>query len=192
MTAFSESYRRAVRFDLDVGRIEVGDKRPHVLVPVEALASLVSGAVEIRAFAHGLGAAAAVRAAGKLDPSRSMPPREALRAADPQLLVDRLGGEFALFGFGNLRTERWGQALLFVFDPCIFDERGDELLLGLIEGAVSMATDAPVQALIVDRSPDVARILVGNEHAIEAVRPLAESGEIFTEVIRALHGERLV
>ena len=192
MTASSESYSRAVRFDLDQGRIDVGDRRPHVLVPIEALASLASGAVDIRAFAHGLGAAAAVRAAGKLDPSHGKSPREALRAADPQALVDRLGGEFALFGFGNLRTERWGQALLFVFDPCLFDERGDELLLGLIEGAVSMATDAQVQALVVDRSPEVARILVGNQHAIETVRPLAESGEIFTEVIRALHGERPV
>ncbi len=192
MTASSESFSRAVRFDLDEGRIEVGDSRPHVLVPVEALASLASGAVDIRGFAHGLGAAAAVRAASKLDPSRSKPPRDALRAADPQSLIDKLGGEFALFGFGNLRTERWGSALLFVFDRCLFDERGDELLLGLIEGAVSMATERPVGALIVDRSPEVARILVGNEHAIATVRPLAESGEIFTEVIRALHGERLV
>lgn len=192
MTASSESFSRAVRFDLDEGRIEIGDRRPHVLVPIEALASLASGAVDMRGFGHGLGAAAAVRAASRLDPSRSMPPRDALRAADPQQVLDRLGGELALFGFGNLRTERWGSALLFVFDPCLFDERGDELLLGLVEGAISMATEAPVHALVVDRSPEVARILVGNEHAIEKVRPLAESGEIFTEVIRALHGERVV
>lgn len=190
MTAPSESFSRAVRFDLDAGRIEVGDRRPHVLLPVEDLAGLASGALAPRSFAHALGAAAALRVAGRLDPTRTRTPREALRAADPQALVDRLGGEFALLGFGNLRTERWGNALLFVFDPCTFDERGDELLLGLVEGAVSMATDETVRALVVDRAPDVARIVVGNEDAIEEVRALASSGEIFTEVVRVLHGER--
>ncbi len=131
------------------------------------------------------------RAAHRLTPSGgSRSARDIVRASDLTSLVDQLGGELAVLGLGNLRAECWGDVLLFVFDPCSLPQRGDELLVGVVEGAMSLATDERLKALVVDRSAELARIAVGNFSAISAVESLAKSGELFTEVVRALHGER--
>jgi hypothetical protein len=182
---------RAVRFDLRQGTIEFSDRRPHLLVPADDLVALATGGLSARALGQRLGASAMTRAAHRLNPSAGgRSARDIVRASELSSLVDQLGGELALLGLGNLRAECWGDVLLFVFDPCSLPQRGDELLVGAVEGAMSLATDERLKALVVDRSAELARIAVGSFAAISAVETLAKSGELFTEVVRALHGER--
>jgi len=190
----------SVAFDVGTGRIALSDGDPYVIVPAAALAALAAGQTDARGLGRAIGVKAAARVgrrlggeagSGRLDRSGTMPPAGAigdrLRQASAEALVELLGGEIALLGLGNLRLERWGGAMVFVLDPCAMDARADDLVLGVIEGALSIATDREVSAAVVDRSPRAARILVGNPRAIAFAVERAQSGVFFTDIIRDLH-----
>jgi hypothetical protein len=183
---------RAVRFDLHEGKIALADRAPQVLLPVEELLALAAGERTLRSLARAVGLAAAARAATRLAQPDAPPssPKDLLRAASLSDVVAELGAELALLGFGNLRAETWGSALLVVLDPCSLDARGNELVEGVIEGALGLATDRELGALVAERRAGVVRLIVGEVDAIARVRPLTAAGGLFTEVIRALHGER--
>lgn len=186
---------RAVAFDLGVGRIGMSDGDPYVMVPASALAALAAGQTDARGLGRAMGVKAAGRVAKRLarpaGQSGTMPPSapvgEALRQAPVETLVEMLGGEIALLGLGNLRAERWGKALLFVLDPCGVDARADDLVLGLIEGALSTASERELGAAVVDRSGRSARILVGNPRAIAFALERSHQGVFFTDILRSLH-----
>jgi hypothetical protein len=186
---------RAVRFDLREGKVALADREPQVLLPLEELLAFAAGERTIRTLARGLGRGAMLRAAARLadpevPPSSSEGPSETLRAASLPTVVEQLGGEVALLGLGSLRAETWGEALVIVLDPCSLDARGDELVEGMIEGALALATAQEVHALVVDRRPGAVRVVVAHGEAIGRLRPLVLAGEPFAEVLRALHGER--
>jgi hypothetical protein len=130
---------------------------------------------------------ATARAGGGAETAQ--PPMDLLRSASLPDVVEQLGGELALLGLGNLRAEIWGAALVIVLDPCSLDGRGDELVEGVVEGALGVATDREVSALVVERQAGVVRVVVGHGGTIAQVRPLVASGAVFTDVVRALHGE---
>lgn len=186
---------RAVAFDLGAGRIGMSDGDPYVMVPAAALAALAAGQTDARGLGRAMGIKAAGRVAKRLakpsGQSGTMPPTapvgEALRQTSLETLVEMLGGEVALLGLGNLRVERWGKALVFVLDPCGVDARADDLVLGLIEGALSTASERELGAAIVDRSGRSARILVGNPRAIAFALERSQQGVFFTDILRSLH-----
>lgn len=189
---------RAVRFDLREGTIFLADQEPQLLLPLEEVLALAAGARSLRALARGVGRRAMLRTAARLadldatargGAETAQPPMDLLRSASLPDVVEQLGGELALLGLGSLRAETWGAALIIVLDPCSLDGRGDELVEGIVEGALGVATDQEVSALVVDRQAGVVRVVVGHGGTIAQVRPLVASGAVFTDVIRALHGE---
>jgi hypothetical protein len=191
---------RAVRFDLREGTIFLADHEPQLLLPLEEVLALAAGARSLRALARGVGRRAMLRTAARLAgldatargggaETAQPPPMDLLRSASLPDVVEQLGGELALLGLGNLRAETWGAALIIVLDPCSLDGRGDELVEGIVEGALGVATDQELSALVVDRQAGVVRVVVGQGGTIAQVRPLVASGAVFTDVVRALHGE---
>jgi hypothetical protein len=187
---------RGVVFDLAEGRIELSDGDPYLMVPVAALSALAAGQTDARGLGRAIGGKVALRVAKRLampiGRSGTMPPSAtlgaALRQASIETLVELLGGELAILGLGSLRIERWGKAMIFVLDPCGVDARADELVLGVIEGMLSSATEREVSAAVVDRSGKTARVLVGNPRAIAFAMERTRDGTFFTDIVRALHG----
>lgn len=201
---------RCVTFDLARGHVELSDGEPHVLVPVDALIALLRGKSDARALGRAIGTSAIVRAGMQLGRGDGRPLRDRLRDESLETIVELLGGELAVVGLGSLRIERWGAALLFVFDPCSlqaaegkepYDLRAaggeagwgrtgvapeEGLLCGVVEGALGGLTDRTVHAVVVDRS-DALRVLVVNANAAARAESLLKTGVFFTDIVSMLH-----
>lgn len=188
---------RSVSFDLARGQVELRDGDPQLLVPAAALSALFGGEGDPRGFGRAVGVGAVGRVAARFAASarpglgvgRGPNVRELMRAASLETIVELLGGELATMGLGSLRVERWGQALLFVLDPCTLDERADEMLCGLVEGALESVAARPASAIVIDRADSSARILVASADAVSRAKLILARGSSFVEVITALHGD---
>lgn len=186
---------RSVTFDLEQGHVELADGEAQLLLPADALAALLAGESTARGLGRAVGVAAmervGMRVAGARDAGTDTRlVRDRIRSASLDTIVEMLGGELAVVGIGNLRVERWGNALLFVLDPFVLDERADELLCGVFEGALAGVTDRECAALVVDRSGLQVRVLVSNEVAIARARKLRDGGAFFTAIASKLQDER--
>ena len=184
---------RSVSFDLARGQVELRDGDPQVLVPAAALSALFEGEGP-RAFGRAVGVGAVGRVAARFAANartagRGLNVRELMRSASLEMVVELLGGELATMGLGSLRVERWGQALLFVLDPCTLDERADKMLCGLVEGALESVAARPASAIVVDRADSSTRILVASATAVARAKQILAKGSSFVEVITELHGE---
>ncbi|MFO0554725.1 MAG: hypothetical protein U0271_40480 [Polyangiaceae bacterium] len=191
---------RPVRFDLSRGEILVSvgrsrvDDEPHVLLPTSVIASLLLDPGLARDAGLRVGVSAMERVATRMlsqrDERRGADIRQVVRAQPLEVVVDFLGAELAMLGLGALRIERWGKALLFVLDPCPLAAEQDAFVEGLFEGALASVAERDVRALVVDRTGETARVLVGSERAIDRAAPLVAEGQYFTDVIRTLHDRR--
>jgi hypothetical protein len=187
---------RSVTFDLEQGHVELADGGAHVLVPADALSALLAGESSARVFGRTIGAAAMERVGFRVADAHGSSARDAhlvrdtLRAASIDTVVELLGGELALLGLGSLRIEQWGRTMLFVLYPHALDERADELVCGVFEGALVSLTDRDVAALVLDRSGSQLRILIGNHEAIERAGALLAGASFFTTIVSALQDER--
>lgn len=192
--------QRPVRFDLSRGEILVSvgrsrvDDEPHVLLPTSVVATLLADAGLARDAGLRVGVSLMERVATRMlsrqEERRGVDVRQIVRAQSLEVVVDFLGAELAVLGFGALRIERWGRALLFVLDPCSLSAAQDPFVEGLFEGALASVADRDVHALVVDRTGETARVLIGGESAIERAAPLVAEGQYFTDVIRILHDRR--
>jgi len=90
---------------------------------------------------------------------------------------------------GSLRVERWGRALLLVLDPCTLDERADEMLCGVIEGALESVAGRAASAIVVDRAGASVRLLVASRAAVARAKGLLEKGGSFVDIVTTLHTE---
>jgi hypothetical protein len=186
---------RSVTFDLEHGHVELADGEAQVLVPADALSALLAGESSARGLGRAIGVAAMERVGMRVAGAReggTQPGlvRDQIRTASLETIVEMLGGELATVGVGNLRVERWGKALLFVLDPYVLDERADELLCGVFEGALAGVTDRECAALVVDRSGQQVRVLVANDVAILRARKLRDGGAFFTAIASKLQDDR--
>ena len=172
---------RSVTFDLATGSVHLAAGEPQVLVSASVVSALAGSTAHARRLGRIIGSEIAGRAGLRQAASVA-----SLRALSLGEAVDLIGGEFALLGLGNLRAERWGDALLFAIDPCALDERGDELVAGIVEGAVSIAAGRELAAAVIEREERTIRVLVCNESAKEKAEDLRVEGLPFTEIVYRL------
>lgn len=174
---------KAVTFDLAHGRVQFDDVPACVLVPASALIELArSAGREGRAvLSRALGEPLGRRVARRLGEN------DGALGASVDAVVDHLGGELALLGLGSLSLERWGRALLFVFDHSPFDAEGDELLASVLDAALEAATGRPVRSVPLMRDGTRVRLLATNERASERVRAWLGEGLGWGEVLARLH-----
>ncbi|HTV26025.1 MAG TPA: hypothetical protein VMG12_45320, partial [Polyangiaceae bacterium] len=96
---------RAVVFDLERGRVALEGGSNLLLLPTDVMATACSqlDASVVRQLGAALGKQAGTRARTRLGQTQG---------ASLEAIVEQLGGELSLGGFGVLSIERWGQALV--------------------------------------------------------------------------------
>lgn len=150
-----------------------------MLLPADALAALVRGAdVETRRdFARRLGTEAGRRVAERLDAS-----------ASPESVVEHLGGEVALMGLGSLGFERWGRLLVVTVQGSPLRGEGDEILAGVVEGALQRAFGRTANVVPLQRDDALVRLLVVSSGAADRVRGWLGDGVSWGDVLSRLNG----
>ena len=171
----------AVTFDLSVGRVNLRETYPQVLLPAEGLKELCAAAGD-----------AATQVLGKVM-GKQMGERIAKRLTEQSSTIEKvsaeeflanLRAEFALAGFGSLSIERWGKALLLVLDhgqaPLALAGEALGAAIEQVAGkevrAVHMMTDGPRD-----------RFLLANPKAAEQVTSWLQQAVSWGEVLVRLH-----
>ena len=169
----------SLEFNLDRGSVKLSGSLERVLLPADALAALLRGAdAETRRdFARRLGTEAGRRVAERLD-----------AGANSEAVVEHLGGEVALMGLGALGVERWGRALVVTVTGSPLRAAGDELLAGLVEGALQRAFGRHTAVVALGRDDTLVRLLLVSSNAAERVRAWLAEGTSFGDVLGRLNG----
>jgi hypothetical protein len=170
-----------VKFDLSRGQVEVEGGAPRVLLPADGLIELCKSAGEeaVKSFGRRLGTEAGRRTADALG--------SGLGGASLEALLEHLGGNLAMMGFGSLGLERWGKALVFTIDASPFGAHGDALVAAVIEGALQRAAGRDVEAVVLARDDERVRLVVLNASAARSVRGWLGDGQSWGEVLSRLH-----
>jgi hypothetical protein len=169
----------SLEFNLDRGSVKLSGSLERVLLPADALAALVRAAdgETRRDFARRLGTEAGRRVAERLDAS-----------ASPEAVVEHLGGEVALMGLGSLGFERWGRMLVVTVQGSPLRGEGDEILAGVVEGALQRAFGRTASVVPLQRDDTLARLLVVSSGAADRVREWLGSGVSWGDVLSRLNG----
>ena len=190
---------KAVTFDLEHGLVQREGAPPTVLVPHGGLLALCAAAGQEAAavFGRAVGAAMGGRVALRLLRAETAESTRAtastagpalVREASIDAVVDHLGGELALGGFGSLALERWGRALVLLIDHAPLGAAGDVLLEAILEGAVAAAAGRSVRVLLLGREQTRARFFVGSDVALQRLRGWMAAGTSWGEALVRLHG----
>jgi hypothetical protein len=169
---------RAIVFDLARGRMRDEEGEIRLNVPASALVRLLGGAGEdaSRAFAAELGTEMGRRVQARL--------KTDLKGAPIEAWADHLGGQLALFGFGDLSIERWARALVFRVRGIPRDMEG---VVGvLLESALHRALGHEVRLPGFADGADAAYLAVSPRTA-ERVYQLAQNGSGLAQTVEALH-----
>ena len=169
----------SVEFNFDRGTVKLGGQSERVLVPADVLASLLKGAdADTRKdFANRIGTEAGRRVSERIDGTASIP-----------AVVEHLGGELALMGLGSLGFERWGRALVVTVVGSPLRGEGDEMLAGIIEGALQRAFGRSSSVLPIQRDDALVRLLVVSKATAERVRGWLASGVSFGDALARING----
>jgi hypothetical protein len=169
----------SLEFNLDRGSVKLSGSLERVLLPADALTTLLRGAdAETRRdFARRLGTEAGRRVAERLDSS-----------ATAEAVVEHLGGEVALMGLGSLGFERWGRVLVVTVQGSPLRGEGDELLAGIVEGAMQRAFGRSSTVVVLGRDDALVRLLVVSSATAERVRGWLGSGVSWGDVLSRLNG----
>jgi hypothetical protein len=173
---------RAVVFDLARGHVTRQSGGSLVLLPADVLGAACGqlGATVVRQLGAALGKQAGSRARARLGQG----------AASLESIVEQLGGELSLCGFGVLTVERWGQALVVRIEGYPLGGQAQGLLGGYVEGAILALSEREVTALPLERSPQSLRLLVCNEVAAAKVKGWLQSGSSWGDALAALLSSR--
>jgi hypothetical protein len=168
----------SLEFNLDRGSVKLSGSLERVLLPADALAALVRGAdgETRRDFARRLGTEAGRRVAERLDAS-----------ASPEAVVEHLGGEVALMGLGSIGFERWGRVLVVTVHGSPLRGEGDDILAGIIEGALQRAFGRSAGVVPIQRDDTLVRLLVVSAGAAERVRSWLGSGLSWGDALARLN-----
>jgi len=169
----------SLEFNFDRGTVKIGGHGERVLVPADILASLLKGADSDtrKDFAHRLGTEAGRRVGERIDGTASI-----------TAVVEHLGGELALMGLGSLGLERWGRALIVTITGSPLRAEGDEVLAGVIEGALMRAFGRTASVVPIQRDDSLVRLLVVSPDAGKRVRAWLDSGISFGDALARLNG----
>lgn len=170
---------RAVVFDLARGQVAHEGGGALLLLPPDVLATACAqlDATVVRQLGSALGKQAGTRVRTRLGRAA---------AASLETIVDQLGGELSLGGFGAFTVERWGQALVARIEGYPLAGHGQELLGGYVEGALSASVEREVTALPVERTPQSLRFLLCNKSAAATVKGWLLSGKSWGDALAAL------
>ncbi len=171
---------QAVKFDLGRGVVQLDGSADRVLVPADALLALCNSAGEeaLRDFGRKLGTEIGRRAGGRLGDAA---------AAGLQDVLEHLGGDLALAGFGSLGLERWGRALVLTVANSPLGAAGDPLLAAVLEGAIQRALGRDASVVPLARDGESARLLVAGGNAAEKVRGWLGEGVAWGDALARLH-----
>ncbi len=150
---------------------------PRLLVPADALARLCAGADAdtVRDFGRGLGTEMGRRVMGRLGDGSSV-----------SAMVEHLGGELALAGFGSLGVEVWGRALVLTITDSPLGSDGDALLASVLEGAIQRAVARDAAVVRIERSNGKTRLAVLRPSTAESVRRWLGEGASWGDVLARL------
>lgn len=186
---------RAVVFDLARGQValEVGNGQPLVgllLVPTEVMATACGqlDATVVRQLGSALGKAAGTRARARLAQASSS--SDSRLDASLEAVVEQLGGELSLGGFGALGIERWGQALVVRVEGYPLAGQGQELLAGYIESALLVLTEREVTAFPLERTAQSLRLLLCSRQAAAKVKGWLLGGSSWGDALASLQSAR--
>lgn len=185
-----------VRFDLDRGWVTLrdqsgaGDERSaRALVPVDALAALLQQASSdgLQDAAYRIGTDLGRRVRDALG--------HQLQNADTQTVLNCLGGELALLGFGSLKLELWGRAMVLAIDGCPLleviagdgEDAASRFLATLIEGAIARGLGRDAKLLALSRDPHGLRLLLCNAAAHDRVQSWLKDGCHYGEALARLN-----
>jgi hypothetical protein len=170
---------RAVAFDLARGQVTLQGGAT-VLVSADVLAELCSGLDEsaLRRFGAALGKHAGGRVRARL--SAGPPPTL-------DVMVDHLGGELSLGGFGSFGMERWGDALVVKVDGCPLGSASATLMSAYVEAALRAVAGRDVHAPLLEQGDKSFRLLLCNEVAKGKLSGWLSGGRSFGDALAALH-----
>jgi hypothetical protein len=174
---------RAVVFDLVRGQVALESGGALLLLPADVMATACSqlDATVVRQLGTALGKQAGARVRARLAQAA---------AASLEQIIEQLGGELSLAGFGSLSVERWGQALVARIESYPLAGHGQELLGGYVEGALQTSVERDVTALPLERTPQSLRFLLCNKGAASKVKNWLLSGSSWGDALAALHGAK--
>jgi hypothetical protein len=174
---------KAVTFDLSRGQIQKDDE-PRLLVSASALVALcqAAGPDATSTFGHAAGNAIGESVARRFERAGSD-----TKAASIESVVEHLGGELAIAGFGAMSIERWGRALVLVVDRGPGGADGDKVLAPLLGAAISKAAKVEARCVRLARDGDRARFLIAGPKGAEKVRSWIMSGVSWGEALVRLH-----
>lgn len=168
----------SLEFNLDRGTVRLSGSLERIVLPADALTALMRGAdAETRRdFARRLGTEAGRRVAERLDGNAGL-----------EAVVEHLGGEIALMGLGSLSFERWGGALVATVHASPLRGEGDELLAGVLEGAVQRAFGRNAGVVVMVRDDAIVRMLIVSPATADRVRDWLGSGVAWTDALARLN-----
>jgi len=174
---------KAVTFDLSRGQIQKEDES-RLLVSATALVALcqAAGPEATTSFGHAAGSAIGEAIARRFERAGTD-----TKGSSIESVIEHLGGELAIAGFGALSIERWGRALVFVIDRAPGSTEGDRLLAPLLASAVSKATKVEARCVRLARDGDRARFLITGPKGAEKMRDWLMSGVSWGEALVRLH-----
>jgi hypothetical protein len=168
----------SLEFNLDRGSVKLSGSIERVLLPADALAALVraADADTRRDFARRLGTEAGRRVAERLDAN-----------AGADAVVEHLGGEIALMGLGSIALERWGRVLVVTVSGSPLRAEGDEVLAGVIEGALQRGFGRTAAVVPLQRDDSLVRLLVVSPQTADRVRGWLGSGVSWGDALGRLN-----
>jgi hypothetical protein len=175
---------KAVTFDLSRGQIQKEDGELRLLVSAAGVVALchAAGPEATSAFAHAAGESIGAAVVRRLERAGVD-----TRAAAIEAVVEHLGGELAIAGFGSLSLERWGRALVLIVDRAPGGTEADKLLAPILGAALSRAAKAEARCVRLVREGDRARFLITGARGAEKVREWLMSGVSWGEALVRLH-----
>jgi hypothetical protein len=172
---------RAVVFDLARGQVALESGGALLLMPADVVATACAQLDPnvVRQLGTALGRQSGARVRTRLAHAA---------AATLEQIVEQLGGEISLGGFGSLTIERWGRALVARIDGYPLGGHGQELLGGYIEGALQTSVEREVTALPLERTAQSLRFLLCNKGVASKVKGWLLAGNSWGDALAGLHG----
>jgi hypothetical protein len=172
--------RDSVEFDLSRGQVKVQGTGTRVLVSADALVSLCKSATDegARDFGRRIGTELGRRIGERFGSEA--------HGATTEQLIEHVGGELALMGFGSLGAERWGRALVLTLSNSPFGAAGDDLIAAVLEGVLQRAFGRDPSAIKLARDDQQVRFLVTSRAGVERVKSLLSRGVAWGDALARL------